>query len=265
VTAGAPDAAWTAYARALATLAEAQDALALADAGRRARQQRRHTDLASLRESVERHGTDLVQLAARLDVPVGEQDLSTAGVGQPVGQGLGQPVGQGLGQPVDRPLEPGAGPERWDDEFRALQAQDAAVEAITLETVEVAHRPQLLPQWSGTVARPAVVYLLFCLPNAVFTVLLSGFGVTGNSALAVWFIAAFPLIAMIGGGALVGRLCAPKLTRPTLQDMADQAAGRPPRPPSATVKRRRWLGLLFAWGSWLGPGLLLDWLTGLGS
>ncbi|HEX2810215.1 MAG TPA: hypothetical protein VHN80_28955, partial [Kineosporiaceae bacterium] len=138
------------------------------------------------------------------------------------------------------------------------RADDAAEQAR-----RIGGRPQLLPGWSSPLARHAVVYALVVLPNALFTIELSLLGVTGSEPLLWWFGLIFPVLAAIGGGVLVGRLCAPRISPASLDGPGPEPPEAPGTPgsagPHAAPRRRhRWLAIPFAWASWLVPGFTLD-------
>jgi hypothetical protein len=262
---GGTVAGWDRYAGALAELARARDDAARQGAGRRTVQRRRHHDLAAARTALDQQRAGLLGLAGSLGVvppdrepAAGPTSLPASSVPSDGSASAGpEPARAGETEQAD----PGAA---FDRELTELGARITTTHRAAERAGEVAHLPQLLPQWSGTIARPAVVYLGFCLPNVALTVGLSAFEVHDGPGLLPWFVLIFPLLTITVGGWLVGRLCAPRLGEDTLQDLADRYAGRPHRSLAARVKRHRWLGLLIAWGSWLIPGLLLDWLASPG-
>jgi hypothetical protein len=135
----------------------------------------------------------------------------------------------------------------WGAEAADLNDLVSRVDQLIVDAVTIGRRPQLLPDWSSDFARNTIAYLGLVSPNALFTISLSLLGLNGGIALFLWFAVVFPAIAAVGGGVLVGRICAPRLSGPVSMTEA-----RSPR------RHHRWVAVVLAWASWLVPGIALD-------
>jgi hypothetical protein len=219
---------WAAYAEALVGVHRQREQIARDASSTRSGLV---ADLERLGEQVAAQRARLETLGQQLRAPLSPADLSPALAPQPV-------------------PTPVAGQSRAGELGGWLSGADRAAD----EARQIAALPQLLPGWTSASARHAVVYALLVLPNAVFTIGLSLLGVTGSDPLLWWFVLIFPLMAAVGGGLLVGRLCAPRASRALLE----QGRPEPAEPPR---RRQRGLAVVFAWASWLVPGFTLDLLA----
>jgi hypothetical protein len=186
----------------------------------------------------------------------------------PAAIGPGAPAALGATQDRDttRPGTSAAGPASpapeggrdagWEERNADLGRWLAQADRAADQARSVAALPQLLPGWDSPLARDAVVYGLLALPNAVLTVGLSLLDVHGNAPLLWWYVLIFPVLAAIAGGHLIGRWCAPRTSPAALEQGRDE-------PGEAPRHRHRWLGVIFAWASWLVPGTGLDLLAQL--
>jgi hypothetical protein len=143
----------------------------------------------------------------------------------------------------------------WEDGLADLALHLEAADRAGDDASVAGHRPQLLPQWTGTRARNIAVYLALCLPNAVFSSSVSLVGAEPSSGRFLWFLVTFPIIAVTAGAILIGRVCAPRLhdSDPIVQHTQRQERRR----------RSVLLGLLIAWASWIVPGQAFELLHAL--
>lgn len=163
-------------------------------------------------------------------------------------------------------LTPGKAAElsSWEAGATELAAAASTCDHAADEARRLGGRPQLLPAWRSPIARHAVIYAVVVVPNVLFTVFLSLHGVTGSQTLLWWFGLIFPVLAAIGGGILVGRLCGPRICpgspdgsgSPDDAESPDDADDA--QQPTSLRRRHRWLAVPFAWASWLVPGYTLD-------
>ena len=144
------------------------------------------------------------------------------------------------------PVEPLPWPSGGADAAAHLGTADAAV----TEARRLGRLPQLLPTWSSQFARAIIVYLTFTLP--VISLVSVTSSIHANEALKIWFAVVWPLVTAIGGGLLVARL-----SRPRLEPSESEQVLTRLKP----VRHYPWLGVLFAWGSWLITGWFFDQLA----
>ncbi|HEY6798007.1 MAG TPA: hypothetical protein VI248_25305 [Kineosporiaceae bacterium] len=226
MTPGVRTGGWEAYARALTDLQLARRHELADRAGSARRRAERQARLRDLDAALRAQQAELRALAADLRAPLSPDDLGPLPV----------PPLDGLAADAD------------------AQARLEGAQAAMAEARRVARLPQLMPEWSGTLGRAALVYLGFAVPNVVVVVALSVAGVHGSSAALLWFAVIWPLVTAVAGGVLLGRARAPRL--PPDEPSTALAGLRPAR-------RYPWLGVLMAWASWLVPGWLLDQLAAL--
>jgi len=223
-----PD-AWAGYTAALAVLHSARDAAAADVRAALAADVRRSEQLTALGTRLAHQQNALLALAADLRVPLTAADL------------------------VPTPGPPGRhpGPAVGDIQTRLTTADAAVAEARRVATL-----PQLLPAWSSPLARAAVVYAVFCVPNSVVTVSLAFTGETASRLVWMWFLLVWPALTALLGGRLVTQA-----SRPRSAANDDD----PLRRLSEIARRtRRWgppyraLGALIAVASWYVPGFILE-------
>jgi hypothetical protein len=218
---------WARYEAALGALHAARDAAASRARAARAEADRRTGQVAALSDRLAEQQQALLALADALRVPLATADLIPAAV------------------PDCHPAQAVA------DVQTRLDAADAAV----AEARRVAALPQLLPAWSSSPARAAVVYAGFCVPNSLFTVLLALTGETPSWLLKVWFLVLWPALTASLGGLLVTRV-----SRPRTPADADAVQRRF----EIAARGRRWgppyrrLGAVIAVASWGLPGFVLQ-------
>ena len=235
------DGSWAAYAESLGALHQARDdafrtfrAGQVADAEHRAALDRLTTRLRD-------HRTAIEELATRLRAPAITVDLAPRALLSPGGSSLTD-------------LQ-----DRVDD-----------VDTVLTQARHVATLPQFLPGWRSPLARAAVVYAGFGIPNLLLSVLLSLAEVDSPGAL-LYFAVIWPAVTAIGGGIVV-RI----VTRPRSGD--DSSFRRHPNDTGTDIaentaavadsvgrreRRYRWLGLLVAWTTWLVPSGTLVWIASL--
>jgi hypothetical protein len=207
--------------------------------------------LHTARAAAARHRTGIHHTIAARDRELGELAVALAGQRErllELGTALRAPL------PADEltPL-PGAPPLPWDagdaDARARLRTADEAIE----EARRIGRLPQLLPQWSGQLARSAVVYAGFTLP-ALLLVSLT-FRVKDVGALTFFFAVVWPLVTAIAGAVVIGRVSLPRL--PPAEGRQHAATLRP-------LRRHPWLGVLIALAGSLSTQWLLEQLLGTG-
>ena len=153
------------------------------------------------------------------------------------------------------PTAPAVPTLSWADGLADLDRHLTAADRAAEQARNAGHLPQLLPQWSGTRARNAVIYAALCIPNAAFSAIVSLVGAEPSSRRFLWFLIVFPVLVAVTGVILIGRIAAPRIV--------DPAPG--PAPITATERRRRsvLVGLLIAWASWIVPGQVFELLRQL--
>jgi hypothetical protein len=218
---------WLAYAEALARLHTARDAAVNAHRVTRTAQAKRTAELAHLTNRLGEQHQALLELAARLRAPLTAADLAPAPV----------PACDSLAAAAD------------------LRARLAQTDAAFAAAERVARLPQLLPEWSSPLARAAVVYAGFGVPNLLLTVAFALTGQHSSWLLTIWFLVIWPAVTAFVGGYVVTYVSQPRAARNT-----------PAQPVPFDFRRlsRKWgppyrrFGMIIAWLSWLIPGIILE-------
>lgn len=150
------------------------------------------------------------------------------------------------------PLDPAAftplpvPPLPWAESSADAAARADAAEGALAEAVRVGRLPQLLPGLRSALARAAVVYVAFALPNGVLSMMLTK---ASGDRVWLWFLVVWPLVTAVGGSIVIGRTSEPRLP----PEGSEQVLARL-RP----LRHHPWLGVLIALASWWVPAWLID-------